>query len=282
MKFNLRCLDGVATLSVYYESKGARIPNEFIIVGSNVPISCLPGEQVMIATIHPVEHQRAVVAIAYMEEGAILYLDWHHDLLFGGDGTAEMSTISPVSGRIGQAYGDFKRKISWIEVQAGDKRYTSAAHRTNVANYVPDPNLLCRYLAGDVEVDALDEAVKEQKKHEARENREANLHLLLEKWRQKYKDVQSELNIVRASQSVQECEEKIELARRLRALEMEHYQDMTKLQLLEYFVAKLKDRWETSWFRGRAAKRFLASSLPKLEQDITELNIRNSARSFLR
>ncbi|MEK7585266.1 MAG: hypothetical protein AAB455_02035 [Patescibacteria group bacterium] len=106
--------------------------------------------------------------------------------------------------RIGKSYTD--GNFHWIEVQIEDRRYTTNKDRVGVAtHYVPDPNLLCQYLAGDVEAEAVAAAATEFAKQAS----------LIEDLHQTIRDLESQLAEERESRR-RDRELMVDLAKELR------------------------------------------------------------------
>lgn len=154
------CFGGAGSFNLC-DGKGTYPPMVFI--GASVPVSALPGEVVYSLTVYPRKGEKGVVAVAsdYVTPswaGAIS-LDWNdsNDKLL-------IEQRSPFFNpdRIGQVYSSGHNQ--WVEVQIEGDRFTSSERRTELAHFVPDANLLCRYWAGQATVDEVKAAVRAEKK----------------------------------------------------------------------------------------------------------------------
>lgn len=154
-------VNGASIIQVSSE-KGEKLP--FRVVGASVPISAQAGDTVYSLSVHPQKGKGGVVAIA--EPASCLnYQQWCMlvKVEVGGSIDGKKVFINPE--RIGQIYA--KGKEAWIEIQFKDRRYTSNEGRAGVAtHYVPNNNLLCQYLAGNVGPEAVIHAAIEFRKEQ--------------------------------------------------------------------------------------------------------------------
>lgn len=136
------------------------------LIGSSVPVSCRPGDNVASLTITPWMTRPGVVAVTVFDRGRGRGVaDWVSYLLvvgFSGEiPRINLETVFECKGdRLGQAH-----KGAFIEVLINNDWY----HSLDVVkypipkrsgHYVPDPNLLCRYLVGDASADEVKAATQ--------------------------------------------------------------------------------------------------------------------------
>jgi hypothetical protein len=140
-------------------------------VGTSVPMSAKPGDHVTSFAIAP--KKEGVVAVGASSVGGGKNRDTRTDYFFLSVEKSDKGfrinldePWTPLADRLGQIvdYGD-------IEVEIDGERYTSNVHGKDRPGfrYVPDANLLCQYLAGDIgPQDVINAATEHIEEQEAR------------------------------------------------------------------------------------------------------------------
>jgi hypothetical protein len=152
-------------------------PLSFMIIGTSARISALTGETALRITVHPKKGQKGIIVLAGMcgEEAwyHMVPLDWEGDKLVSSPTYTQEQFLNPR--RIGQVYTHYqytmflaqRRLVAWLEVQVEDKRFTSNPNRRSAAtHYIPDADLLCRYLVDEIPAEDLVKAATEFQKEE--------------------------------------------------------------------------------------------------------------------
>lgn len=147
--------------------KGILAENTIYIIGTTVPMSAKPGDIVHSFALYP-EHQEGIVALSVYAMHRVGKHQHGTRVPFlleviapGDDHTPVAVTLanSWVPLRPGQVYD------THLEVQIGGQRFTSQPPNVSCASrglrYVPDPNLLCRYLLGETIEDEVRTAAAE-------------------------------------------------------------------------------------------------------------------------
>ncbi|MDO8512769.1 MAG: hypothetical protein Q7S57_05860 [bacterium] len=154
--FNAKVSKGPAKRTISLGSPQGNIT----LIGSSLPVSCRPGDEVSSLTIRPDPEAVGVIAVSVYDRGRTKEASERIACLFAvghttdGESRINLENAFECDGeRLGEAHWE-----GFVEVWVGVESYHSFntdkfPQYKRSGRYVPDPNLLCRYLVGTASAD---------------------------------------------------------------------------------------------------------------------------------